>query len=64
MQIKVVASAQKLGKKKKTPNDEPFKFCLRVTWAVLSSAAFDSVTLEGRKKLAESVLNWAKIYSI
>ena len=63
MQIKVVASAQKLGKKKNL-NDEPFKFCLRVTWAVLSSAAFDSVTLEGRKKLAESVLNWAKIYSI
>lgn len=48
MQIKVVASAQKLGEKK-NPNDEPFKFCLRVTWAVPSSAAFDSVTLEGRK---------------
>lgn len=47
MQIKVVASAQKLGKKKKL-SDEPFKFRLRVTWAELSSAAFDSMTLEGR----------------
>ena len=63
MQIKVMASAQKLGGGE-PPNDEPFKFRLRVTWAVPSSAAFDSMTLEGRKKLAESVPNWAKIYSV